>query len=399
MNEIRKIAGALALLVSMAGVAGAQQQAASTAPWRAWIGCWTAADGALAGAPTTQPLVCVSPTSSPDAVRITTVAEGKVVSAQTLDASGREGPVEATACTGTQSARWSSDARRIYHSARVTCDGVAQTVVGILAMSPTGEWIDVRGVQDAGGERLMTMRYRSAAVRADVPADVASSLTHAELAMVSARARAGADIGATAVVEAARQTSVAVTEAFVLERGQRFDLDAQQLLALADAGVSPRLTDAMIAVSNPRHFAVGAPAAPVTDTALAGRRVYVTLDRYSPWGMDYDRYGYGRYGYDRYGYGPSRYGYERFGYGYYGYGGYGYGVPVVIVRAGEASRQPQGRMVKGQGVQPAGGTSTGETRTARPRQSSPPPSSSAGSSGSSSSSSSSSSERTAKPRP
>jgi hypothetical protein len=408
LDVVTRPLGAVLLVATVSAGAGAQQSPV-TAPWRAWTGCWSAGAVSAPGSDTALPIVCITPGSSANVVQITTLADGKVISTQRVDASGREVPLDAKGCTGTETGQWSADGRRVYLTASATCDGVVRTTHGILAITPQGEWLDVQGVRaggSAGGsETVRVARYRDIGLRSGVPAEIADAIADTRMAVESARAAAAAPIGTMAVGEAARATSVDVAEAFVLERGQAFPLNASQLVALADAGMSPRLTDAMIAVSNPETFAVRRPEMAVRDTmsdAYEGRRVYVTLDRYmSPFG-----WGYGPYGYSRYGYGYDPYGYNSYGSGYggYGYGGYGYpgyvygGGPVVIVRGSDAA-QPHGRVVKGHGYEqggPPGGGNGAVERANSSRNSSP---SSENSGNSNSRGSSTSGERTAKPRP
>lgn len=399
-------AGALALVAGLAATAGAQQQSASSSPWRAWFGCWSAGAVTPLGVDSSMPLVCVTPGASANAARIATIADGKVVSTQTVDASGREMPLDEKGCTGTQSGRWSADGRRVYLNAVATCDGALRTTSGILGMTPGGEWLDVQGVKAGSEEKVRVARYRDVGLRNSVPAEIAETLRNTDLSVNGARVAAGADIGTTAVIEASKVASAGVTEAFILERGQQFRLGAQELVALADAGISPRITDAMVAVSNPQKFAVNPPAAPVQDALgddeVTGRRVYVVMDRFaSPWGWGYDPYGFS--GYSPYGYNGYGAGYN--GRGYYGsgyYPGVAYGSPVVIVR-GSDTAQPHGRLVKGRGYEQGTArprdTGSSNTRGATYTPSTRGSSSSSGSTGSSGSSSSGSSERTAKPRP
>jgi hypothetical protein len=392
LDVVTRPLGAALLVATLSAGAGAQQSPV-TAPWRAWTGCWSAGTASAPGSDTALPIVCITPGSSANVVQITTLADGKVISTQRVDASGREVPLDAKGCTGTETGRWSADGRRVYLTASATCDGVVRTTHGILAITPQGEWLDVQGVRAGGSETVRVARYRDIGLRSGVPAEIADAIADTRMAVESARAAAAAPIGTTAVGEAARATSVDVAEAFVLERGQAFPLNAAQLVALADAGMSPRLTDAMIAVSNPETFAVRRPAMAVRDTmsdAYEGRRVYVTLDRYmSPFG-----WGYGPYGYSRYGYG-----YDPYGYGGYGYPGYVYGGgPVVIVRGSDAA-QAHGRVVKGHGYEQGGppGGGNGAVERANASRNSAPASENSGNSNSRGSSNSG--ERTAKPRP
>jgi hypothetical protein len=184
-----------------------------------------------------------------------------------------------------------------------------------------------------------------------------------------------------------------VTEAWLLERRQAFALDAHELVRLADAGVPARVTDAMVAVSNPGVFNVAHRDAEAEANDVVGQRIRVYMDPASPWDWGYaGRYGYG-YGYNPYGYG---YGYSPYGYS----GGYGYyGQPVIIVGNPQAPAA-HGQMVKGHGYRsdpnaaPArttGSSSPSTPTAASSGSSSPPPSASAPAAASST--------RTAQPKP
>lgn len=392
-----RTAAIAAALVSLSAATGAAQQA-SGSRWQGWLGCWTpAAPDALM--PSAAPLVCITPTSNADVVNVATVQDGKLLATKTIDASGTAQPIEAKDCSGTQEADWSADARRVYLKAVANCAGTTRTTSGILAMSPTGDWLDVQGIAAGEGENVRVARYRDAGLPENVPADIRSALEGRTPSVQGARIAAGANIGTSAVIEASKQATPAVVEAWLLERGQRFSLDAKTLMQLADAGVPARVTDAMIAVTNPQAFAV-AHLAPTTqynrpDDEVTGRRIPVFLapPMYDPFGWGYSGYGYG-YGYP-YGYGyGSNYGYG----GYYGYPYYG--TPVIVVPgSGNIPGTSGGRMVKGEGYQPGVGASN-SGRTARPRNApSPADTRSNGSWGSSSSGSSSSGSASSSPAP
>jgi hypothetical protein len=396
-----RVAALAAGLVALAASAGSAQQSAQGPRWQAWAGCWTAAPSsadALLPAAQSAPVVCVVPTSNSDVVEVSTIADGKVVSHTRIDASGREQPVELKGCTGTQRAQWSADERRVFLKAVTTCDGLQRTTSGILAMSPTGEWLDVQGVTTGGGDNLRVARYRDAGVPASVPADIAAALNGRSESVRAARIAAGANVGTSAVVEASRIADAAVVEGWLLERRQPFALDANALVALADAGVPARVTDAIVAVSNPKAFAIARPdraaegVIEADDIAPAGRRIPVRLD---PW--SYDPYGYGSYGLGSY-YGGYGYGLGYGGsYGGYGYPGYYYGSPIIVV-PGPTAGAAHGRMVKGRGYT-KDGEASGRATSSSPSWSSPSSGSGTSSGSSSGSSSSGSSTRTAKPRP
>ena len=404
---LRSVA-ALGLVVMAASPVSAQD--ARVAPkWLGWVGCWTSSvqDATAIAAPAENgTVVCITPsTGAADAVVVTTIGDGKVVSTQRIDVSGAERPLDAKGCTGVQRASWSADERRIYLRSSSTCDGLKSTTSGILSITSRGEWLDVRGASSYGSTDVRVARYRDAGIPASVPAEIASVLRARGDGVGAARLDAGAPIGPRAVIEAAHQADSTVVAAWLLEREQRFRLDARTLIQLADAGVSGTVTDAMVAVSNPGAFHLArVPAqgeAIDADSLPAPRRTAVRGMPVDPWswgsyGLDAYRYGY-PYGY-RYGYGGygSGYGYNN---GYYG----GYAPPIIIVTPG-TQVTPVGQMVKGRGYTQPGGSSTGATAHPRPSSSpSPTPSSSSsgtssGGSSSSGSSGGSSEGRTAKPR-
>jgi len=383
--------------------------------WLGFIGCWTASvPGTSAVAPPAEngTFVCLTPSArGGDAVDVTTIGDGKVVSTQRIDASGAERPLEAKGCTGVTRASWSADERRIYLRSTSTCDGLKSATSGILSITSSGEWLDVHGVSSYGSENVRVARYRDAGIPASVPPEIATVLRERSAGTDAARVSAGAPIKVATVIEASRAADSTVVAAWIFEHNeQRFTLDARTLIQLADANVPGAVTDAMVAVSNPRAFHLARLSAQSNvietdnlDSLRTGRRTAVR-------GMPVDPWTWGSYGLDSYRYG-SPYGY---GYGY-GYGGYGYGYnngyyggyapPIIIVTNG-AQATPVGQMVKGRGYTQSGGTSTGAPARERPTSSpgsTPTPSSSSsgsssGSSSSGGSSGGSSEGRTAKPR-
>jgi hypothetical protein len=394
----------IAAAMGLAALSGASAQQGSTgARWQAWLGCWTAAaPGQQYGsAQFAAPVVCIVPTSSSDVVEVATIADGKVIKRDSIDASGREKPVVAKDCEGAQVARWSADDRRVFLNSTTSCAGMATKASSILAMTQSGEWLDVRGVSAGEGVNVRVARYHDIGLPSSVPAEIANALRGRSMSSLSARIAAGATIGTKAVTEATHVADTPVVEAWLLERGQRFALDANELITLADAGIPASVTDAMVAVSNPGVFQMaradeGAGNAIDAGDSRNGRVVPVYLDPYySPYGWGYSRYGYNGYGYG-YGYG-----------GYGGYGGYygGYGGPIIVVTNGSQSAVGgPAQMVKGQGYTQNSPSGTSSGRSASPSSSSP----SGSASGSSSSSgqaapaqqpSQPAEQRTAKPRP
>ena len=239
-----------------------------------------------------------------------------------------------------------------------------------------------------------------------------------------ARLAAGDRVDADAVLDVTKHVDSPVAEAWLNELQQGFDLDARELVRIADAGMPANVIDLMVALSNPKEFAVRRNAQQGQDVNAVRRGTFgegVGYGQSRRYGSVYDcgygfmpsTYGYygdpcypGYFGYGAYGYGAGYYGY---GYGYpYGYGSYGgyyYGSrPLVIVPAGTYTDQQRGQAVKGAGYTRRGG---GTTTTSRPQSSGTSRDASAGSSSSGSSTGSSTSSgstgsssggRTAKPR-
>ena len=402
MNVTMKCCVAALGILAVTATVGAQQ--ASVGPkWQGWIGCWTASpagESAFAPAPPSGPLVCITPASG-DAVDFTTLDSGKVDLTQRIDASGAERPVEMKGCTGVQRATWSADERRIYLRSASTCDGVKSTSSAILAFTAAGEWLDVHSVKSYGSDNVRVARYRDAGIPATLPAQIASALRDRSTSVEAARIAAGGNVGPTAVIEASRAADSSVVAAWLMERGQRFDIDAKTLVQLAQAGVPGAVTDVLVELSNPGVFQIARAAPqgengdPILYPAQERRRVSAMGVPYDPWSWGYLGYGYPTYGYGSLGYGRNG------GYGYGGYSG-GYLPPIVVVTSAQA--QSRGQMVKGRGyTQTQGGSSGSASERPRSTYTPPPPSpsstSGSGSSSGSSSSSSSGSERTAKPRP
>src|SRR3954447_9130476 len=126
MNVTMKRCVAVLGILAVTATAASAQQARVGPKWLGWVGCWTAsppAESLFPAAPSTGPIVCITPAASGDAADFTTVDSSKVVSTQRIDASGAEGPLDASGCSGSQRASWSADERRIYLRSTSDCKG------------------------------------------------------------------------------------------------------------------------------------------------------------------------------------------------------------------------------------------------------------------------------------
>jgi hypothetical protein len=350
---------------TMGAAQGAVQQAPADARWQAWVGCWEPA-GAVGAAGASA--LCVLP-AGPSTVELVTVADRRVERRERIDASGV--PVSSTreACTGTDRAHWSPDGRRLYLRSEHRCDGAEVRSSGVMAMPAFGELIDVRGTSVAGGPpHVGVRRYRElfdvARLPEELVAEVQAAVAARPTMRSAARANATALVTTEAVAEAAREVDAAVVEAWLIENGDGFPLDARRLVALADAGVPARVIDVMVALSYPGRFAIdlrsrdAAPRAPdttsrtLTPPTIIGSPLYGDTRRqgdcydlrvrYSAYCDSYRRPGLAPYAYSPYGYSPFGWGGGNWGYGYGA--GTGGGGPVIVVRPSD-----RGRVVKGKG--------------------------------------------------
>jgi hypothetical protein len=356
---------------------------------------------------------------TPSAVEVATVVDREIIARTRIDASGERRAVEEDGCTGWERAQWSADGRRLYHRSEATCPGgIKRASNGVLALTARGEWLDVQGITVAGNQGVRVARYREARNANALPTEKAAQVREGgTLAVSTARLAAATPVTTSEVIEASRALDAPVVEAWLMELGQGFGMDARQLLALDEARVPANVIDLMVALSYPEVFAIeSGPRAGDLQAPAGVERRGLAMPASTPAPPElsgWDRFGYGPFG-SLYGlrYGYSPYGYSRYGLGYgydYGYGWYsGYRPVVVVVRPSPDEQPPapvqRPRVVNGRGyTQDDRRPSSPADRSPSPTRStdmSPAGASSSGSaSPASSGSSSGSAERTAKPRP
>lgn len=363
------LATAAALLAHVPGAAA--QQGVDGPRWQAWFGCWQASASAAAptDAATSSELLCVVPSESPGAAEFLTVVDGSIESRSLVRADGAPQDAAREGCSGWERAEWAAGGSRLYLDSEFRCDGgVERRSSGMMAFASNGDWIDVQSVASGANSGVHVVRYRAATDGAAIPDEVAAAIGNRSLARSTARLAAVDRIDPEVVVEVSRRLDERAVEAWLLERGQSFTVDAASLTRLADGGVSDRVIDLLVAMSYPEVFAIDD--ADDRRAAPMGPRGPV----WDPW------------------YGPSYRGFYPYG---GRYGGYYGGYPgVVVVRQPSGSGGNGGQAVKGEGYRrgngggdraqpstrpssdgaatraPSGGSrgsSGGATRTARPK--------------------------------
>jgi hypothetical protein len=357
--------------------AARRSDVAQSPNWLAWIGCWRpVGEEAPEGS-----MVCMLPGETATSVRIATLVDGSITEETVLHADGAPRAVEEGGCRGTETARWSSDGRRVFVRSEFDCGGLARVSTGVLALVAENEWIDVQALTVAEQHASRSVRYR--AVRPEAtPAVVASQLPQdRRLVQETARMQASMPLDEAAVIEASRAVAPPVVEALLAARQHGFGMSAALLQRLEREQVPSSVIDMMIALSYPGTFALRerphsaaaaetAGAAGAAGAAWRPARAGVREECYDPffmqlrYGRACDTVGFGsRYSpYNRYGYG-SRFGYSPWGYDPFGWS-YGRDPIVVIIEPVQAESR-RGEVVKGRGYTNPGTGSTGRSATTR----------------------------------
>ena len=347
MHAIRPLPSLAAAALLLAAPVTAQQAAPvgelQEAAWAPLLGCWM---------PVSQPdetgLVCVRPASDGPGVDLVAVEEGEATVVRTIVADGRARPVAREGCEGTEQAELSPDRRRLYLRADLVCEGgVSRTSTGVISFPSPGQWLDVEAVEVGGQSVAWTQWYREASNEEVRKAGMEGILEGREMAVRSARVAASRPLTAAQVAEAAGRLDAEAVRALVAQRREPFDLDAETLLALDEAGVPGDVIDVMVAVTYPETFVLGGEEAQARPSDRVARRVYM-----DPYYSPYDPYYYG------YRYGRGLYSPWEFWGGYPGYRG-GYGPTVVVV---EPRSSGHGRVVSGRGYDRGSSASRGTAR-------------------------------------
>jgi hypothetical protein len=324
--------------------------------------------------------------------------EGEVTGVELLVADGVARSVSAEGCSGSESVDFSADRRRVFTASSFECEGGERRAgSGVMSFISPTQWVDVRSLTVEGEPVAWVQRYAAATAESLREHGVDDPSADTRASVRSRRLVAARDIVLSDVEEALERVDPQAVKIWVATHDTELDLNGDELVRLADAGVPEDVIDVMVAVSFPEHFALTPEGVPqgvvdrvVGDAYRSGRRVGFRSFLWDPfYAPTWYRYGYSPFGYYGYGYGGGYYG------GYYGY------VPASIVVVPRGSPRAGGRIINGQGYR--GASSSGSRQGSRRPSSSGgsgSPNQASGSSGDNGSSSSGSSApaRTARPR-
>jgi hypothetical protein len=162
---------ALASALILFPLVSSAQEHPTDPKWNAWLGCWelaveSARDGSTRPSPSrrtlqqsstaSRPQICVAP--SGNGVTLTTLVANQAAIEQTIVADGADHSITDAECRGTQRAEWSSDGRKVYSRADLSCPADKGTVACRASLGASGTWTDVALM--SAGSRQFARSYR-----------------------------------------------------------------------------------------------------------------------------------------------------------------------------------------------------------------------------------------------
>lgn len=382
---------ALALgAVFASSVLQAQTAGATDPRFQPWLGCWRSAMPVTPEQGTVPTRACVLPSLSvPGSVDITLYATDSLLSRIAIPRPGTTRERTLDECRGSETSEWIAKESQLMMRAILTCArGTPRTETALMTITPAGEWMQFQHMDAGTNSAISVARFRFDAEGTDRDARMLGDI----VSTPTLRLAAGGRVSPEQVLDVAKHVPVGLAEAWLTELHQPFALDGKQLVQLADAGMPERVLDMMVALSNPRAFAVGGRSASGEFVSAQDRAEYTPQSVASQMRMAgqstrgssacrfADDFCYGALGYGAWGMGwaygrgidPWGFPYPRYGYGFgnmygYGYGAYGYPYygnyygnnPVIIVTNpgggggsggnGSNTGTTRGRAVNGQG--------------------------------------------------
>jgi hypothetical protein len=268
---VRRLASvALPLVAGVAAASSLRAQPSARVEtdsrWTPWLGCWSgapASDSSNARGVATN-ATCVIPIAGSSAVEALTIARGKVVARDRLDANVGSHPVNGQGCKGAETVNWSSTGRRVYLRADYTCAASAKGASStIYAISSAGDWLYVQAVRSGGGVVSTVDRRHPIDLQAAVPAEAARVIGAELLSIKTARAAATAPITSSEIIDAVHDADATAVRSWVLANDQTFDVDGGDLAALSRADVPSSVLQAIMASAS--RSSVNADGAPAHD--------------------------------------------------------------------------------------------------------------------------------------
>ncbi len=222
--------------------------------WRPFLGCWaTASSYNMLG-----PTVCVVPTTDANIVEFVSVVRDSIIDRTLVGALGYEHASRSGNCTASDSVRWSLDQRRLTTRDVVTCGGSAvQQGSSLYTVTRPDAFTRVESTTAGGITSMRALTFTALGQTPALPLDVEARLPIVnDNGVIVARGAAAAEV-------------------------------KQNRKALRDAGVSRRLTQALLAASSSLPSQADDPSAGVaTAGPCAHYRGSFSCSRYTPGGNE-----------------------------------------------------------------------------------------------------------------
>jgi hypothetical protein len=140
--------------------------------WQPWLGCWSPT-GTITpmqtvgveslGAPS-RSLLCVVPGTTPTSVDVVNFSGGTIVERTVLEP-GRAVAKKVDDCSGTETATWSADGRRLMLRGTFSCaQGITRVESGIMAIDANGEWVQAQSVNIGGNVTTFVAHFRDTGI-------------------------------------------------------------------------------------------------------------------------------------------------------------------------------------------------------------------------------------------
>lgn len=237
--------------------------------WIPWLGCWQLvenehrdpligeADPTSGQAVPQRGMMCLTPSPDGAGVTVTTASGGEAFLEETLVADTAKNPSTKGSCNGWQTTEWSNDGFRLFTQAELTCeDDRKLEVSGLSMMTRRSTWVDIQIVESNAGRAVLIRRYRPADEQDMLDAGLPALPSELAEQAWKARFHLTNPLETNDVIEAAHKVAPEAVEAAVLEHKEAFDLDAEALIRMDEAGMRPGLIDLMVALSYPEQFVV-----------------------------------------------------------------------------------------------------------------------------------------------
>jgi hypothetical protein len=145
---------------------------------------------------------------------------------------------------------WSANGRRAYIRSNYTCDvGLAGTSTGVLAITSTGDWLEVETVHAGQGLIEHVDQWGDAGMPSSLPSEVFGALESRRMTSTTARAAAASPLNVVDVIDALRHVDSSTVRSLIVASGQRFSLNGDEVAALFRANVPRGVLQAMVAWS------------------------------------------------------------------------------------------------------------------------------------------------------